>query len=159
MIYAGIGSRKTPTNVLIEMQAFAALFAYNGHTLRSGHAQGADTAFEVGHRSITFDNMQIYVPHETMPHWYLHAQKFHPAWDQCGPFAQRLHARNSAIMLGDCLDKPVDFVLCWTPNGGPTGGTGQALRIAKHHEIPVFNMFNEGWLINFTAFLKAKEPS
>ena len=32
------------------------------------------------------------------------------------------------------------FVLCWTPYGAAAGGTGQALRIAEHHHIPVFNL-------------------
>jgi hypothetical protein len=36
--------------------------------------------------------------------------------------------------------------LCWTPDGSldgqgrRVGGTGQALRIAHHHGIPVFNL-------------------
>lgn len=29
--------------------------------------------------------------------------------------------------------------MCWTPEGKITGGTGQALRIAKHYEIPILN--------------------
>lgn len=158
MIYAGIGSRKTPANVLINMQAFASMFAYNGHTLRSGHAQGADTAFEVGHRAVTFDNMQIFpVTGPIRSTWLDMTAKFHPAWDACGDFAQKAHARNCAIVMGENLDNPVNFIICWTPNGGPTGGTGQALRIAAHYKIPVFNMFVDDWLNNFTAFLETKE--
>lgn len=161
MIYAGIGSRKTPANVLINMQAFASMFAYNGHTLRSGHAQGADTAFEVGHRAVTFDNMEIFkiedAKYPLHPEWFEMGFRFHPAWKICNRYAQMAHARNSAIVMGANLDKPVDFILCWTPNGGPTGGTGQALRIAAHYKIPVFNMFADDWLNNFTAFLETKE--
>ena len=45
-------------------------------------------------------------------------------------------------MLGDDLDQPVSFVVCWTPGGEVTGGTGQALRIAAdpQYNIPVFNL-------------------
>jgi hypothetical protein len=162
MIYAGIGSRKTPSNVLLQMQAFAAMFAYNGHTLRSGHAVGADTAFEIGHRSVTFDKMEIFkiddAKYPLHPAWFEMAYRFHPAWKQCGEYARMAHARNCPIVMGTNLDKPVDFILCWTPNGGPTGGTGQALRIAEHYKIPVFNMFDPLWMTNFVAFLKSKEP-
>jgi hypothetical protein len=73
--------------------------------------------------------------------WAAHAARFHPAWDKCSPYAKRLHARNSAIMLGHDLGTPVNFVLCWTKDGGATGGTGQALRIAAALGIPVFNWF------------------
>jgi hypothetical protein len=34
---------------------------------------------------------------------------------------------------------PVDFIVCWTPYGEVTGGTGQALRIAKANEIAIYN--------------------
>ena len=35
-----------------------------------------------------------------------------------------------------------EFVICWTHDGTDVGGTGQAIRIANHYNIPVFNMFN-----------------
>lgn len=47
-IYAGIGSRRTPDDVLEVMSRFAALLGANGYILRSGGAAGADSAFEEG---------------------------------------------------------------------------------------------------------------
>lgn len=47
--------------------------------------------------------------------------------------------RNSYQVLGKDLCLPCDFILCWTQNGRIEGGTGQALRIARHFKIPVFN--------------------
>ena len=35
---------------------------------------------------------------------------------------------------------PVDAVICRTEGGVVAGGTGMAIRIARHHEIPVFNL-------------------
>ena len=32
--------------------------------------------------------------------------------------------------------------MCWTPNAAISGGTGQALRIARAHSIPVYNLAN-----------------
>lgn len=55
--------------------------------------------------------------------------------------SMKLHARNGYQVLGDDLNTPVPFVLCWTADGGPTGGTGQAIRIAEDRGIPVFNLF------------------
>lgn len=70
------------------------------------------------------------------------ARHFHPAWERCSPGAQKLHTRNVPQVLGQTLSSPVRFVLCWTKDGGPTGGTGQAIRIANALNIPVLNLQN-----------------
>jgi len=46
--YTGIGSRKTPYQVQQQMQRIAQFLAKKGYTLRSGSANGADSAFEEG---------------------------------------------------------------------------------------------------------------
>jgi hypothetical protein len=46
--YCGIGSRKTPENILIKMSKYASILERMGFTLRSGGALGADRAFERG---------------------------------------------------------------------------------------------------------------
>lgn len=38
------------------------------------------------------------------------------------------------------LDSPVDFVVCWTKNGELKGGTALGMRIAKHYNIPIYNL-------------------
>ena len=40
-------------------------------------------------------------------------------------------------VLGVSLDSPAEFVLCWTADGEASGRTGQALRIAASHGLPV----------------------
>jgi predicted Rossmann fold nucleotide-binding protein DprA/Smf involved in DNA uptake len=45
MIYAGIGSRETPKEVLKSMTNYAKELSATGWVLRSGGADGADTAF------------------------------------------------------------------------------------------------------------------
>ena len=47
-LYAGVGARKTPADVLGWMERIAAGMATQGWTLRSGGARGADSAFERG---------------------------------------------------------------------------------------------------------------
>jgi hypothetical protein len=57
-----------------------------------------------------------------------------------------LQARNAHQILGENRQTPAGFVLCWTADGSldgaarTSGGTGQALRIAAHYEIPVLNI-------------------
>lgn len=46
--YTGVGSRETPAVVLDLMRATARMLAEKGMTLRSGAADGADQAFELG---------------------------------------------------------------------------------------------------------------
>jgi hypothetical protein len=54
--------------------------------------------------------------------------------------------RNSFQVLGPDLQSPVSFVVCWTTGGKISGGTGQALRIAKDLSIPIFNLYDKDCL-------------
>lgn len=156
--YAGIGSRRTPQPMLDIMVSLAQRLADRGHTLRSGHAPGADQAFERGAGTraevylpwARFESVVTptahYVQSRPTPEAVAMAAEHHPAWDRLGQGARSLHARNCHQILGRNLDDPVAFVVCWTPDGattnpGPsTGGTGQALRLAAAHQIAVFNL-------------------
>ena len=44
------------------------------------------------------------------------------------------------IILGSELDKPVDFVVCWTKGAKEVGGTAMGIKVAKKYSIPVFNI-------------------
>lgn len=149
-VYAGIGSRETPANVLGYMRSCAAQLERLGYTLRSGGASGADTAFANGCKSKT-----IYRADDATPAAIKTVARFHPAPHLLTPFVTRLHARNAMIVLGHDLESPVDFILCWTPDGRITGGTGQALRIANTFGIPVVNMAVRGWQDRLTALVRS----
>lgn len=153
MVYAGIGSRKTPEDVLKNMNNMARFLAHAKHTLRSGGADGADKAFEEGASSIKDSPKEIYLPwqdyngnksRQWKPGKVAHnlAESFHPTWEKLSEGSQKLLARNSQIILGENLHKPCDFVVCWTPEGKINGGTGHTIRIAKHYKIPIFNFGN-----------------
>jgi hypothetical protein len=66
---------------------------------------------------------------------------YHPSWNILSDAATRLIARNGYQVLGESLDTPVDVIICYTPHGKAEGGTGQAIRIAQHYNIPVFNLY------------------
>lgn len=159
-LYAGIGSRQTPEPVLDYMRRVAARLALRGYVLRSGAAEGADTAFEQGCNSAGGQN-EIWLPWRGFndhPDTGLYpseahaaaAATLHPAWNRLTPGPKKLHARNVAQVLGAGLDAPVAFVLCWTPDGCEemvsltrhTGGTGTAIGLASREAIPVINLYN-----------------
>lgn len=155
--YAGIGSRLTPKEVMDEMTWIAGRLERKGYVLRSGGAPGADMAFEAGVSDPA--NKEIYLP---WPGFERNksklssqsseaariAKKFHPSWDKLSQGTRKMMARNSHQVMGGDMSTPVDFVLCWTPEGKPVGGTSQAIRIAKFYKINVINMFDEFWYEN-----------
>lgn len=154
--YAGVGSRQTPEDIQKLMYAAANSLEKVGLKLRSGGADGADTAFENG--VWHWPNKEIILPWSgfnkrsiRQPGCYVIefdyleaareiASKYHPAWQSMPRNIQELHTRNVAQVLGRKLDDPALFVLCWTPEGKGAGGTGQAIRIARGYNIPVFDM-------------------
>lgn len=170
--YAGIGSRKTPKHVLEEMMQIGAYLGERGALLRSGHARGADQAFEQGAKSVK-GKREIMIPWNgfeggftNMKHFYIPqdsealnaiAAHHHPAWDRLPPTVQLLHKRNGCQVLGLDLRSPVDMVVCWTPEASGSGGTGQALRIANTFDIPVFDLASEEQKEKLAAFVQRWE--
>lgn len=157
--YAGIGSRRTPDEILNLMERLAVALATAGWRCRSGHAAGADQAFERG----AAGRADIFLPwpgfnhrpkpvgrvHQQPADWaYLLAAEHHPAWGRLRDPVRAMMARNVHQVLGWPGPPPSAFVVCWTPDGATTaqettqrtGGTGQAIRLADHHGIPVLNL-------------------
>ena len=144
--YSGIGSRQTPKGILREMTDLAIFLDENGYILRSGGAYGADSAFEEG-----ATRKEIYLAAKGDRGHSSHlfgvcekaleiGEKYHPNWSNLSRRGKLLMARNSYQVLGERLDDPVDFVICYTPNGEGGGGTGQAIRIAEDFGIPIFDL-------------------
>lgn len=158
--YAGIGSRETPKDICKKMTNIAKFLNKQDFILRSGGAPGADSAFESG----AGNKKEIFLPYKGFNgnksnRYHLSeeafelAGKFHPAWNYCKDYARKFHARNCYQVLGENLDDPVQFVVCWTKNGKIAGGTGQALRIAESMNIPICNLFT---VVNFEKWFFRK---
>jgi len=156
MIYAGIGSRETPDDILLLMYVVGKRFAEKGYTLRSGGAEGADMVFELGCVDAN-GKKEIFLPwkefennsseliitnHPSKKETEAIAEQFHKKWKTLSRGARSMHTRNVCQVLGWDLKTPSDFVVCYTPDGKSSGGTGQALRIAKHYKIPIYNLFD-----------------
>lgn len=160
--YTGVGSRSTPPDVLHVMRRIADRLHQSGYVLRSGHAEGADMAFEQMARGKAeiylpwpgFNSAQNWRRTSPAPEAYKIAMEVHPAWARCGSGPRALHARNCHQVLGNDLNDPSDFLVCWTPDGctgassrtSQTGGTATAIVLAEKYGVPVFNLKNPGSL-------------
>lgn len=155
--YSGIGSRNTPKEICSEMTKLASILEQCGFILRSGNADGADQAFAEGVQK----QAQIWLPwssfnsdfREDFPqHDYrvislsdeaawLSVSEFHPNAKNLSETSCKFMARNYRQVIG--LNEPnSEFVVCWTEDGLPRGGTAQALRIARARNIRVLNMYD-----------------
>lgn len=153
--YAGIGSREIPEHIGYKMQHLAMILARSQFMLVTGGALGADEAFAQGTsytqrytmlpwdgyngKSVDYENVFI----GANPNTIALASSYHPNWAACSQGIRKLHGRNMAILFGLNLNEPVDFVLCWTKDGKASGGTGQAIRAAACHNIPILNLWHE----------------
>jgi len=165
-VYTGIGSRETPGPILALMGRISARMDRLGLTLRSGGADGADSAFEE-----CSTRKEIFLPyngfngrhHDGVSYFdYLlcpgrelaqeSVEQFHPAPSRLFDKGRKLMARNAMQVLGRDCKSPTDVVVCWTKNGKDVGGTSQAIRIARFHNISVLNLGNPATETYFTAF-------
>jgi len=151
--YTGIGSRETPLEIQKWESRAAILLRKKDFILRSGGAKGSDRAFEYG----AHEQKEIWIPWNGFEGKYLDkkmfflytdeavpiAAKAHPNWVKLTQGAKKLHARNVNQVLGPDLKTLSEFVVCWTPDGKDSGGTGQAIRVARDHNVPVYNIHNE----------------
>jgi hypothetical protein len=137
--YTGVGSRSTPENIMNVMGKLAKVLAYNGWTVRSGGAIGADRAFEAGAIAVG-GGREIYFARDANAAAMEMASKIHPAWNKCNDYVKKLHARNCFQVLGKDLKTPSSFLVCWTPDGADVGGTRTAIVLARNNNIEVINM-------------------
>lgn len=160
MIYTGIGSRSTPKDILAVMTSIAKYQAAKGYTLRSGGADGADAFFEHGAGELkeiylpwerfNFNKSKLFPPTKAAIEM---AKKFHPQWGALKSSGIMLMGRNSHQVMGLDLKTPTERVICWTKDAKGGGGTGQAIRIAKHYKIPVDDLADPKLLKEWTGLL------
>ena len=169
-VYAGIGSRRTPADVLARMRQIASGYGRAGWMLRSGASPGADKAFLAGALA-GGGHAELFLPEPGFEReaWieaeasgavavttapseeaYALAATLHPRWAELSAHEQALLARDCHQVLGADLATPSRFVICWAAGGSRDGagmyeeGTGQALRLAARCGVPVFNLAPAG---------------
>ena len=155
--YTGIGSRSVSDMVGRTMASLAKTLNVMGYCLRSGCAQGSDQWFQKGVGEQP--EAQIWLPWENFnqdfqeqfpDHDYRlvddddsdarnSVNKFHSNPEKLSVAGRLLMCRNFRQVKG--LGQPdSEFVICWTPDGKDSGGTGFAIRVATHWKIPVYNL-------------------
>ena len=173
--YTGIGARKTPKRIFRKMRMYGDLLGGFSTILRSGAADGADTAFEVG-CDRSNGPKEIYLPWKgynnhssTLYHvpngvMAYAATVYGDNWKYLNKPIKLLMARDVQQVIGQDFDSTSEFILCWTPDGcasrdcrtKKTGGTGQAIAVASDLGIPIFNLHNEPAETQFIEFLKER---
>lgn len=167
IIYTGVGSRNTPTEVLNFIRTLAGYLQQQGWVLRSGAARGADEYFEKGVKDQTAhrnNDLEVYLPWDgfrgiaadhapyyhlpsTYPNWAGAgdiAAGIHPAWQRLTRAARILHTRNVYQVLGKDLARPSDYILYFAPplgSGLVEGGTNTAVQLARQHGVPELNLW------------------
>jgi len=160
--YTGVGSRNTPKEIQAWESRLATELEQRGYKVRTGGAQGSDKAFEWGVGNVF--RKEVYVPWEgfngysegpgvivapTLNNYHQAveiAASIHPAWNRLTRGARALHIRNVYQVLGQDLNTPSQFLLCWAEYQGKTrtavkGGTNTAVQLARQHHVPVINLF------------------
>jgi len=160
MIYAGIGARELPDDIRQEFIFIGRRFAERGLILRSGGADGADSAFEWGcglsatpaikeiflpWKGFNNNSSSLYITKSNEKILFDIASKIYPSWQYAKNPVRLLHARNVQQILGE---KPgeshiTDFVVCWTNRSEKQArGTMFAVTLANKKGIPVYNFYN-----------------
>tara|TARA_B100000749_G_C18441502_1_gene472372 strand:+ start:2009 stop:2653 length:645 start_codon:yes stop_codon:yes gene_type:complete len=94
-------------------------------------------------------------------------ERFHPKGTQLKGFTYNAMARNGNQVLGPDMLSPSRFILCAAKNSkfdkngeiyDCKGGTGQAVRVAYHYKIPVFNLLHPPHLERMWQFILNKHP-
>jgi len=150
--YAGIGGRNTPIEVCKKFTQIATKLQ-SKYILRSGHADGADLAFE---ELVHNGNKEIWLPwsgfNNSNSSYVLEkiipidvetiCRKIYTRWNYVNETVKRFHARNVYQILGQTLDKPVEFVVAWTDRPeSDCGGTQFGLKLAKLYGIETYNFY------------------
>lgn len=164
--FTGVGSRTTPEPILAIMREAGKHLCNNGWIFRSGAAQGADQGFQDGVEAAPAFNMvgmEIYLPWNGFQNYrhgagFFDAKRFtnhkqaeaivsqiHPAWDRLTNGPRLLHTRNVYQVLGQDLNSPSRFLICYAEpvgnRGQVKGGTNTAVQLALLNNVPVFNLY------------------
>lgn len=171
--YSGIGSRQTPPKYLKWMKEIGIYLEGKGYTLRSGNADGADSAFQRG-----VSNKEVYlpwpgynggseasllVPRSSLKECSDKVRNIHPNAAGLTTSSLSLHMRNVTILLGGDLKVPSKFVIYWNPGYKKSGGTYIAVELAKKEGINCYNLNNPKeveeliWTFEFEDFPTLKE--
>lgn len=176
--YAGIGSRDISKEIEELIYLVGKGLAKEGWHLNSGGATGSDFAFERGCDEVA-GTKTIFLPWKNFGNkWDRKASSsdivspsknaVRMAKDLFEEFREvdkvkdynppdwhfLLFGRNMHQILGENLNRKVCNVVCYTKDAKDVGGTRWALRIARKHEIKIYNLGDLDTRKRFEKWLK-----
>ena len=159
--FACFGSRETPLDVLSFMEQLGRTITDFGGFVRSGHARGADQAFERGAdperltKCLPWPNYNREDPPFGGASEVLfltssveaEAAQHHPAWPRLSRGAKLLHCRNMLIA------ENAAFGICYLNHAKPGGGgSGQCWRALTSRGVPVADLSDTNVFLAFSSF-------
>lgn len=163
--YAGIGSRKTPDNVIHVMEDMGEALAKLGFILKTGNAQGADQAFARGANRVDPHLIWLYLPWKGYEKEAIvegnrvlypsqedvdEAVKRHPAGENLTYGVRKLMGRNLGII------SQIEKVYAYQIPELTRGGTWFGINYAVEFGIPVVNLALEEELERVQQILRAQ---
>ena len=160
--YAGIGSKTINGIIKNEFMKIGSKLATLGYILRSGGSKGADLAFEQGCDAanglkevfvpwVRFNgNKSTLILPQAIPELVVSItqQVLYPHWNKVSEKMRRLYARNVYQILGEDLNSPAKFVVCYTEKSYNDlmiiDETLFSPKLAEQYNIPVYNFFVRG---------------
>lgn len=157
--FTGVGARYgVPQSVYERVDRIGRYLIGIGYKCRTGDAVGMDAAW----RHISQPDCEFYAPKTRsnplpgariiVDERYRLAKQItrqhHPYFHNLNDFDAELQIRNVFEVLGEDVNDPSEFLICWTKDGSEkktskeTGGTGQAIRLAIAYNVPVFNLYH-----------------
>lgn len=152
--FTGVGHRDVKHFFVTLASYISEVAVKKGYKLRTGDAIGMDHGFRSGTKAHQRD---VYSA-KKLP-WAIHgpscnnwddalaiAGSIHPNWGVCTPYVKALHARNVFQVLGEDINTPSDFLVCYArpvdeERTMVKGGTNTTYQIARDWNIPIFNLF------------------
>ncbi len=152
--YAATGNKEAPPDIIRKFEELAKLLDHQGYTTRVGGMEGIEEAVER-----TQVKQELILPFKEFNQkqskftWsseraFSIAKMFHPTFDSMKKGVQYFLAKNARLILGDKMNSPSLFLICWTEDGAEsvrekssrTGFSGHPIAIASAIGIPIFNL-------------------
>lgn len=150
-----VGSRNVPRNIYLQLRDYGKEYALKSWILRSGGAEGCDSAGEEGFDMVA-GTKEIYLAWKKenkkegivapkLSNWDKAIEILKETLDSShfnnlNPVHLKLHGRNVYQILGQDLNTPSNLMICYTLNGEAVGGTKTAILLAQKHNVPIINL-------------------
>ena len=150
------GNPDAPPEIIERMIQIAKRLEAMEFTVRIGGMQGIEDAIEKA-----IEKKEVHLPFKDFDQkqskfTYVSeratavAKMFFPNWDAMKKGVQLFLAKNARVLMGQRVDSPALFFVCWTQDGvesfkdttNRTGFTGHSIAIASALGIPIFNLGN-----------------